>query len=226
MTAPTPVDQSRFEALGLAPATPRRTASNELGQEDFLKLMTAQLKAQDPFNPMESAEFLGQMAQFATVNGIQGLHDAVSALAGSLQSMQALQASSLVGRSVLVASQTAHLPDAGAVQGRVDVPPGASEVTVTLHDSAGEQVQTLRLAADGREQLDFVWDGRRSDGTRAPAGRYGISAQAQVGGTTQALATAIEARVEGVVIGRGGEGLTLNLGGLGSIPAADAVEVR
>ena len=75
-----------------------------LGQEEFLELMMTQLQNQDPLNPAESGEFLSQIAQFGTVNGITELQQSFSTLASSLQSNQALQASTMVGRSVLVES--------------------------------------------------------------------------------------------------------------------------
>ena len=73
---------------------------DELGQADFLQLMTAQLEAQDPLKPQESGEFLTQLAQFGTVNGIQELQKSFTGLSNSLLSLQALQASTLVGRTV------------------------------------------------------------------------------------------------------------------------------
>ena len=61
---------------------------NTLGQEDFLKLMTAQLQNQDPFAPMDNGDFIAQMAQFSTVTGITEINNNLTnlgsfALAGS-----------------------------------------------------------------------------------------------------------------------------------------------
>ena len=91
----------------------RETETNrdqgELGQAEFFDLMVTQLKNQDPFKPMESGEFLGQIAQFSTVDGIGGLQRSFESLAGSLQSSQALQASTMVGRSVALPGDTLRL---------------------------------------------------------------------------------------------------------------------
>ena len=69
----TTINPSVLEGLGLARKP--EVKKEELGQDQFLKLMTTQLQNQDPFKPMENGEFLSQMAQFGTVSGIQGLQD-------------------------------------------------------------------------------------------------------------------------------------------------------
>ena len=84
-----------------------------LGQDEFLELMMTQLQNQDPLNPAESGEFLSQIAQFGTVNGITELQQSFSTLASSLQSNQALQASTMVGRSVLVENNILQLGATG-----------------------------------------------------------------------------------------------------------------
>ena len=97
------VDQAKLESLGLAQKKPR-VDKKEMGQEDFLKLMTTQLQNQDPMKPMENGDFLAQIAQFSTVDGIGKLQESFEALSGSLHSNQALQASGLIGRNVMVPS--------------------------------------------------------------------------------------------------------------------------
>ena len=98
---------SPVDALGgLGLEVPQTVREGDLGQEDFLHLMLTQLKNQDPFKPMESGEFLGQIAQFGTVQGLAGLQTSFDSLSSSLVSNQALQASTVVGRSALVQTST------------------------------------------------------------------------------------------------------------------------
>ena len=90
-----------LENLGLT--KPKKAMTEQkLGQEDFIKLMTTQMNHQDPMKPMENGDFLSEMAQFSTVSGLKEIKDAFNGLATSLKSSQALQASSMVGRTVLV----------------------------------------------------------------------------------------------------------------------------
>lgn len=104
------ISQSELEALGLTlPATSSRAATkSDLGAEDFLKLMTTQLKNQDPFKPLDSGDFL-ELAQFGTVSGLKQLQSQFETLSGSIVSSQALQASSLLGRDVLINATSGYL---------------------------------------------------------------------------------------------------------------------
>ena len=110
------IDDSRIFA-----PPPTESGRDELGQEDFLTLMITQFRNQDPFEPMDNGDFLGQLAQFGTVNGIEQLNSSMAGLTGSIQNDQALQAASLVGRGVLAQSNAGYLPDGGQMTGAVEV---------------------------------------------------------------------------------------------------------
>ncbi len=111
-----------FSPLGLSNASGAKTKENdELGQAEFLELMTAQLRFQDPLEPMENGDFLGQIAQFGTVSGINELNTTFNSLNSSFQSNQALQASTLVGRKVLVPSEIGYLGATGGLSGSVEL---------------------------------------------------------------------------------------------------------
>src|SRR5580698_5159052 len=84
-----------------------------LGGTDFLTLMLAQLQNQDPTSPVDSNEFLSQLASLSEVQGINQLNTSFASLSNSLVGSQALQASSLLGHQALVASSTASLATAG-----------------------------------------------------------------------------------------------------------------
>src|SRR5690349_8345506 len=106
----TPIDQ-----LDIAKKTPTVKKSNELGQDAFLELMITQMKNQDPLSPQSNSEFVAQLAQFSSVQGIEKLNANFNSFSSGFQSNQALQASSLVGRSVSVESKTSILVDKGII---------------------------------------------------------------------------------------------------------------
>lgn len=134
----TAIESDIFSALGLGAAQAQPTKANDqLLQEDFLKLMVAQLKNQDPMKPMESGEFLGDIAQFGTVSGIQDLQESFASLNSSVQSSQALQAAALVDRQVLVPMSRGQLESGGAISGAVELPASTSQLTLGVYDSAG-----------------------------------------------------------------------------------------
>ena len=113
----TTISQGVMEALNTrAPEDQKR--NGELGQDDFLELMIAQVQHQDPFQPMENGEFIAQMAQFATVDGIQNMESSISELNGTMASNQALTATTLVGRSVMAPGGEFALGAEGGVSAR------------------------------------------------------------------------------------------------------------
>lgn len=203
-----------YADLGLA--LPQSQAQKQsLGQDDFLRLMTTQLQNQDPFKPMESGDFLGQIAQFSTVSGIQELQSAFSTLAASLSSSQTLQAASLVGRSVLVPSDSGYLPAEGALQAAAELP-ASGQLLVDLVDAGGQVVRSLDLGAQAAGTQRFSWDGLDASGQRLAEGSYTLRARLVQGATQQAVGTLAVGRVESVALGAGG----LNLELLGLAPAA------
>ncbi|MCH9672510.1 MAG: hypothetical protein K0U93_13805 [Gammaproteobacteria bacterium] len=98
------INAAKLAELGLAQQTTSNAASKELGQEEFLDLLVAQLQYQDPIKPLENAEFVSQVAQFSSVSGLSEIQKSLGDLVGAFQSNQALQASTLVGREVLLPS--------------------------------------------------------------------------------------------------------------------------
>ena len=190
--------------------------NNKLGQETFLELMVAQLQNQDPTNPMESGDFLGQLAQFGTVNGIQELQNSFSLLASSLQSNQALQASTMVGRSVLVPGSVVPLPQEGGVSGAIDLPESTSELVISVQDAYGQEVKRINLGQQSAGLAHFRWDGLAEGGGPLPPGLYKLNVEAAGEQKTAAYPVLLKAQVESVTLQRSGQPL-LNLANLGSV---------
>ena len=197
-----------------------------LGGTDFLTLMLAQLKNQDPTSPVDSNEFLSQLAALSEVQGINQLNTSFSTLSNSMVSSQALQASSLLGHKVLAASSTGTLAAAGAaLSGAVSVPQTTSQVTLNISNSAGVLVKSINLGAQTAGLADFTWNGQASDGSAAPAGTYTLSAQVAGAASGTAVTTLVSGTVDSVTMGAGTTGLTLNVDGLGSVPFSSVQQI-
>jgi flagellar basal-body rod modification protein FlgD len=198
--------------------------TGQLALEDFMSLMTTQLKNQDPLKPMESGDFLGQIASFGTVSGIADLQASFSSFAKSMQSDQALQGSSLVGRSVLVPSSIGYMTADSGLTGQINVAEPVTDLKVTIYNEAGVAVRTLEMgSASG--YTNFSWDGFDNNGTASPEGVYQFKATGTVNGENTAFATATIAKVSSVLVGSGSQGLTVNLAGIGSVPFSDLQEI-
>ena len=216
-------ETNAFESLGLGLAKTPAKDNSKLGQAEFLKLMTAQLQHQDPTKPLSNSEFLGQIAQFSTVSGIQELQGSFGQLATAMQSNQILQASGLVGRTVLAPSGQGVLPQGGALNGAVDLAASTSGLAVGIFNSKGELVRALELGPQPEGQARFSWDGLTDSGQQAAPGTYFIKAEAIVDGKNQAVDTYVNAKVESVSVGN--NGLSLNLGGAGSVELSKVKQI-
>jgi len=205
-----------YSSLGLTSSSTTKSKEESLGQADFLRLMTEQLQHQDPLKPMENSEFLGQLAQFSTVQGITDLNTTVNSFSSSLSSDQVLRGAQLVGHEVLVPSSKMALDESGSVSGVVAAP-SAGTVNFDITDANGQKVKTISVKADAAGEVNFSWDGTDDYGNRLAAGTYSVSAtHTDTSGTDSTVSTYIQAPVESVTVGS--DGLYLNLKGLGTAP--------
>jgi flagellar basal-body rod modification protein FlgD len=231
MTIPTTFPNPNYTGATAASSTSGTSATGAaagatLGGTNFLTLMLAQLKNQDPTSPVDSNQFLNQLASLSTVQGITQLNTSFGSLSTSLVSSQALQASSLLGHQALVSSKTANLTANGSVSGAVDVPQTTSQAVVNISDSSGALVRQINLGAQSTGLANFSWDGKLQDGSQAAAGQYTLSAQF-AGATSGATAasTYVNGVVQSVTMGAGQTGLTLNVSGLGSVPFSGVKQI-
>src|SRR5262245_60426612 len=111
---------------------------DKLDQKSFLQLMIAQFKNQDPTKPQDPAQFLGQLAQFSTVSGIQDMQNSLGALSSSLRSTNVLNGATLVGHQILAPHDSTNLTGTAGIGGAVDVPSGATSLQINVKDASGQ----------------------------------------------------------------------------------------
>ncbi len=210
-----------FNSLGLATtdsSTSKTTQKQTLGQDQFLKLLTTQMTHQDPMKPMENGEFLGQMAQFSTVSGIQDLQASFKDFASSISSNQALQAAGLVGRYVSAPNKEALLGAGGSVTGDFELPGSSTNVGVKIiNPETGETIRDIDLGSQSKGTTSFEWDGKDSAGNLADPGVYKVQAYAWLDGANTVLSTNIKSLVKSVTMGSGSTGLQVNLDSVGTV---------
>lgn len=204
---------------------------SDLGSDDFLALMIAQMKHQDPTKPMDQMAFMSQLAEFSSLSGIQELNGAFGELSTNLTGAQAVQASSLVGRSVAMDSQVAALTPIGRdengemvnlLSATVDMGAGSEGGVFEVRDDSGRLVFSGPLPA-GSGNVPVVWDGEASDGSRLPPGDYNISARIERGGDLRDARVFGHDTVISVAIGNGNQ-VTLNLASGRSVDVSDVKE--
>lgn len=221
-------------------------SNEELGKNEFLKLMIAQMENQNPLEPQANEEFVAQLAQFSQVEGIENMNGNLDTMATSFKSSQALQASSLVGGAVTVdGNREGQLRHGELTFGLVDVPPGTSGLRLQISDDKGEVVEDVNLGNQPSGELSFKWDGGNlevngemadidydkfptdEDGNIIPheAGQYHFQVMGNQAGQQQSLDVHMSARVDSVAIGEGNE-IQLNLAGGRNATMADVKQIN
>ena len=199
--------------------------TSELGRNEFMELMLAQLKNQNPLEPQDNGEFISQLAQFSSLEEMQNLSGTVEDVVGQFRSSQALQASAMVGRTVLAPSSIGVLGADGEISGNVSVPATTSGLRITIENESGEQVRQIDMGEQQPGQTAFSWDGKDGNGNSLPPGRYKVVAEASYPGGLEQLGTMVSANVDSVSLGQGGS-ITLNLAGMGSIALQDVQQIN
>ncbi|AMO48988.1 flagellar basal-body rod modification protein FlgD [Kosakonia oryzendophytica] len=183
-------------------------------QSSFLTLLVAQLKNQDPTNPLQNNELTTQLAQISTVSGIEKLNTTLGSISGQIDNSQSMQATTLIGHGVMIPGQTILVGKETSTPFGVELTQAADKVTATVTSADGTVVRTIDIGALKAGVHTFSWDGKLSDGTAAPDGSYKVSIAAS-SGSTQLVAQPLQfALVQGVT--RNSNGSTLDLGTYGT----------
>ncbi len=205
--------------------TPGTQGGGELGKNEFMELMIAQMNNQNPLEPQDNGEFIAELAQFSSLEEMQGLTATVESFTSSYQSTQALQASSMVGRSVLVNASAGPTSVAGSMSGVVDVPASTSDLRMSVLNASGELVNQYDMGQQIAGQVSFLWDGKNTAGEQMPLGQYTIKAEASYNGKNEQLSTMLSANVDSVSIGSNSS-ITLNLAGMGAVSLNDIRQIN
>ncbi|MEI6574256.1 MAG: flagellar hook capping FlgD N-terminal domain-containing protein [Alphaproteobacteria bacterium] len=163
--------------------------------DQFLTLLTAQLKNQNPLDPLSTNEFTAQLVQFASVEQQMKQNDSLTTLLTKTDASNAIGALNFVGRKVTASGTTTALTD-GKADWVFDAP-RAGTGTVTISDSKGKAVYQTTLALSGGQQ-SFSWDGKKSDGLTADNGLYTVSIE---GSTVDGSAFKVKSMISGTVDG-------------------------
>lgn len=202
--------------------TSTATSSTQEAQDRFMTLLVTQMKNQDPLNPLDNAQVTSQLAQLSTVTGIDKLNTTVESLISNVQSSQALQATNMIGHNVLVTGSTTALSNGAGLFG-IDLPASATNVTVTIRDSAGNAVRTIGLGAVEAGTYPLQWDGKNDQGVAAADGTYKIEVSAKSAEQTVAATTLSMSQVAGV--SNSTQGVQLKLSDATSISLSDIKQI-
>ncbi|MFO7541407.1 MAG: flagellar hook assembly protein FlgD [Thiobacillus sp.] len=191
-------------------------------QDRFLSLLVAQMKNQDPLNPLDNAQVTSQMAQLSTVQGIEKMNSSLQEMAASLGINQMAQAANLIGRGVLVPGDTLRPTEMQDVMG-FDLARPADKVTLNIHDAGGTVIRSLNLGARDMGVNALAWDGLNANGAPAPDGDYYFTVEAVQGGQPVSSVALNLGSVNSV--SQNDQGVQLNLAGNKSVGYAEIRQI-
>ena len=181
----------------------------DINSDQFLKLMVAQMRNQDPLQPSDPSAFLAQLAQFSTVTGVRAMQDSMADMVATMRSSQMLAGTQLVGRDVLALSSTFDHDGQAVTRGAVEVPAGLESATLKIKDSTGAVVRSVPLSTTAG-LVAFEWDGKNDAGVALAAGRYSWDVQGKSSLGVEILAPMRRNTVTSITLDPKQGGITLN----------------
>lgn len=201
---------------------PRAAGTEAVSEDEFLRLLVAQLQNQDPLTPQDGTEFVAQLAQFASLEQAAQTNERLAALEATQAANLRAGFANLVGRTVVARADTIELPVTDASLA-VDLPNAAHSVSVSIVNEAGEIVRTLKLGGRDAGRASFAWDGLDDNGVPLSPGKFRmtVAATAPDGGPLNA-STLITAPVQSLDFSSGQ--VRFRAAG-GTFGASDIVEI-
>lgn len=214
-----------LDKLGIQKPAEDQGASDKLGQADFLKLMTTQLQNQDPFAPMENAEFIAQMAQFSTVTGITEISESLKGMSDQLSEFRIATAANMLGHSVLVPGSTAYPDSDGSVSGAIDIPAASANTNIVYRSQAGEILHTQELGAQSAGLVGFNWQDIPEEVLSQNAS-IKVEAYADTGKGLKSVGASVYSEVLAASTGIDASDVVYDVRGYGDVKASDVVRFK
>jgi flagellar basal-body rod modification protein FlgD len=211
-----------FNKVGGAASSSGTTSTTADMENRFLTLLMAQIKNQDPLNPLDNAQVTTQLAQLNTVNGIERLNATLGQLLSGYNEAQAMQAAGMIGKNVMVAGNNLPLANSLAVGGMQLASP-ADRVVLNVKDSSGKLVLTQDLGAREAGSSYFAWDGKDADGKVLADGAYTFAIDATANGKKVDVSGMQIGMVSAVI--RDKNSFLLDLGAMGNVAFKDVQQI-
>jgi flagellar basal-body rod modification protein FlgD len=152
-----------------------RKKHNQMGKNEFLKLLTFQLKNQDPMNPMDQKKFAADLAQFAQLEQMTNMNKSMDKLNDNQPNENKFYAASFLGKQITTAGTTL---DYNGKSRQVEIPfvlpQNARNVMMRITDSKGQMVKQIEMENMPKGSHNITWDGSYQDATQAIADTYQV----------------------------------------------------
>lgn len=217
-------------ATAATPATAAANAAAAGGSprtdfNTFLKLLTTQLKNQDPMSPTDPTQFVAQLAQFSQVEQQAKTNSLLQQLTAAFNGNSLTQSAALIGKAVDATVGSVTVPASGSAGTlRLNVTqPALKQMRLVVSDQAGRELRSIPVASG---QASIAFDGMNAAGQRLPAGSYAVqllgtdsAGRAQQAGTVAARGTVTQ------VVSQSGGGFALVLDNGAQVDAASVTRL-
>jgi flagellar basal-body rod modification protein FlgD len=207
-----------LQALGLGQKTgttetSATTKSKEMGQDDFLTMFLAQMKYQDPLNPMQGQEMAAQLAQFSSLEQLTKVNDTLVSMKSAQDDSSRLQALNFIGKEIVASGNALALEQGQVAEGRFELGENA-QCSVAIKNGNGVTVRTLSLGTLSAGEHAFQWNGHDGSGRLLSPGTYSFDV---LGKTASGKIVSGNPRVSGKVTGVNLENGSVKLN-IGEVP--------
>jgi len=215
---------SQIQSAGEAAQTKAATKdTSTLGKDQFLKLLTEQLKHQDPTQPMDNTAFVAQLAQFSSLEQMSNVNDTLTKMLTSQGTALQTTATAMVGKTAVFTSNQVSLTQGQPATIGFTLSQPAANVKIVLQDESGQNVRTIALTSPNDLKNSISWDGRDDNNDELPTGTYTAQIQAtDLQGNTISATQNISARITGITFANGTPTL---LAGSTSLQLSDITEL-
>jgi len=185
---------ARYEDVVNSP----KVINEQMGQQQFLTLFTAQLKMQNPLDPVKNEAFVAQLAQFSSLEANISMKESLDTMVTALGSDRVMASAALIGKSVSVPDAAVNIVGGAGGNGVINLPTGAAGIQVNVLNSAGAVVRELIYPAQPIGDFSLTWDGKDVEGNTVPDGAYRFTATGVVGGQSASIPVKAIAKVMAV----------------------------
>jgi flagellar basal-body rod modification protein FlgD len=191
------------------PTTTEADSRASIGQQDFLRMLIAQLENQDPLEPQDGTEFTAQLAQFSSLEQLVAVRESVDRLSNAGGNNRTLEAASLIDREVLAVSPSVEVQEGELPGIAIDLAGAADSVTVELRTAGGGVVGRTTLGPVGPGLSEVSWPAE----TAVPPGTYFVEVDARSGEQVVSSTSLVRGRV--TAVSSDGDDVTVRLGTVG-----------
>ena len=159
--------------------TVKAAADEAMGKDDFLKLLIAQLAAQDPLDPMGAQDFSAQLAQFSGLEQMTNVNANLEIIQKLETALQNTSSVNLIGKTVEshgnAFNHVANTSDVLAYS----LDRNAESIRIDIYDSSGKQIDLVKLGNQGQGKNTVSWNGNDPQGNPVPVGTYSFTVSAE-----------------------------------------------